>query len=70
MILALAVLLGPVATWITAGLDTKFHWSDGMPRLAFIAGVVVTGLRVEVQRANSNGLEHSVRQTQLRRERL
>ena len=41
MIVPIAVLLGPVANWITAGLDTRFHWSDGMPRLAFIAGVVV-----------------------------
>ena len=21
------VLVGPVATWVTAGLDTRFHWS-------------------------------------------
>src|SRR3954454_1728973 len=34
------VLLGPVVTWITAGLDTRFHWSDSMPPFAFIAGVV------------------------------
>lgn len=44
VIVAIAVLLGPVATWITAGLDTRFHWSDGMPRLAFIVGLVVAGL--------------------------
>jgi protein-S-isoprenylcysteine O-methyltransferase Ste14 len=43
-IVAVAVLLGPMATWITAGLDTRFHWSDGMPRLALIAGVVVAVL--------------------------
>jgi protein-S-isoprenylcysteine O-methyltransferase Ste14 len=43
-IVSIVVLLGPVATWITAGLDTRFHWSDGMPPLAFIAGVVVAVL--------------------------
>lgn len=44
VIVAMAVLLGPVATWITAGLDTRFHWSDGMPRLAFMASVVAAVL--------------------------
>ena len=34
------VLLGPVATWITAGLDFRLHWSPGMGALAFISGVV------------------------------
>jgi protein-S-isoprenylcysteine O-methyltransferase Ste14 len=43
-IVGIVVLLGPVATWITAGLDTRFHWSDGMPPLAFIGGVVVGAL--------------------------
>jgi protein-S-isoprenylcysteine O-methyltransferase Ste14 len=43
-IVAFVVLVGPVATWITAGLDTRFHWSDGMPPLAFLAGVVVAAL--------------------------
>ncbi len=43
-IVGVMVLVGPVATWITAGLDTRFHWSDGMPRAAFIAGVVVAVL--------------------------
>jgi protein-S-isoprenylcysteine O-methyltransferase Ste14 len=40
-IVGIVVLLGPMATWITAGLDTRFHWSDRMPDLAFVAGVVV-----------------------------
>lgn len=35
------VLLGPVATWITAGLDGRFHWSIGMGWKAVVAGVVV-----------------------------
>jgi protein-S-isoprenylcysteine O-methyltransferase Ste14 len=43
-LVATTVLLGPVATWVTAGLDTRFHWSDRMPRLAFIGGVVVAVL--------------------------
>ena len=43
-IVAVVVLLGPVATWITAGLDTRFHWSDPMPPSAFIAGIVVAVL--------------------------
>lgn len=43
-IVGIVVLLGPMATWITAGLDTRFHWSDGMPPVAFIVGVVVAVL--------------------------
>lgn len=43
-IVGVVVLLGPMATWITAGLDTRFHWSDGMPPVAFIVGVVVAVL--------------------------
>lgn len=35
------VLVGPVATWITAGLDIRFQWSRGMGALAFILGVTV-----------------------------
>jgi protein-S-isoprenylcysteine O-methyltransferase Ste14 len=44
VIVGFTVLLGPVATWITAGLDMRFHWSDGIPPLAFIAGVVIAVL--------------------------
>jgi protein-S-isoprenylcysteine O-methyltransferase Ste14 len=43
-IVGIVVLVGPVATWVTAGLDTRFHWSDAMPRSAFIAGVIVAAL--------------------------
>ena len=43
-IVPIAVLLGPMATWITAGLDTRFRWSGGMPTVAFAAGVVVAVL--------------------------
>src|ERR1051325_1365041 len=41
VIVAIVVLLGPVATWTTAGLDTRFHWSDGMPPSAVALGVGV-----------------------------
>lgn len=44
MIVPLVVLLGPVAIWITAGLDTRFHWSDGMPPLAFPIGLAAAVL--------------------------
>ncbi len=43
-IVPVVVLLGPAATWITAGLDTRFHWSASMPRAAFIAGVAIAVL--------------------------
>lgn len=43
-IVGVVVLLGPMATWITAGLDTRFHWSNGMPTLAFVIGVIVAAL--------------------------
>jgi len=43
-IVGIVVLVGPVATWITAGLDTRFHWSDSMPPATFIAGIVVAVL--------------------------
>ena len=39
VIVSIAVLLGPVATWITAGLDARFHWSNAMPAWVFTAGV-------------------------------
>ncbi|MBZ5673554.1 MAG: isoprenylcysteine carboxylmethyltransferase family protein [Acidobacteriia bacterium] len=43
-IIGVTVLLGPVATWITAGLDTRYHWSDRMPTWAFVAGVTIAVL--------------------------
>ena len=39
VIVGITVLLGPVAMWVTAGLDTRFHWSDSMPTWTFVAGV-------------------------------
>lgn len=35
------VLLGPVATWITAGLDARFRWSKDMSPFAVAVGVCV-----------------------------
>jgi protein-S-isoprenylcysteine O-methyltransferase Ste14 len=43
-IVFIVVLLGPSATWITAGMDIRFHWSAGMSSLAVIAGVIVAVL--------------------------
>jgi len=43
-IVAIVVLLGPAATWITAGLDNRLHWSDGMAPAAFLVGLVVAVL--------------------------
>jgi protein-S-isoprenylcysteine O-methyltransferase Ste14 len=40
-IVGTVVLLGPVATWITAGLDTRFRWSDRLPPSAVVSGVAL-----------------------------
>ena len=39
-IVAVVVLVGPVSTWITAGLDIRFHWSDSMPWVSCVVGVL------------------------------
>src|SRR5215471_8439525 len=43
-IVAVVVLVGPASTWITAGLDTRFRWSDGMPLAAFVGAIAVAVL--------------------------
>lgn len=43
-IVAVVVFLGPVATWIIAGLDARFHWSNRFPYWAFLAGVTIAVL--------------------------
>jgi protein-S-isoprenylcysteine O-methyltransferase Ste14 len=43
-LVGITVLLGPMAQWITAGLDQRFHWSKGMPPWAFVAGVTAAVL--------------------------
>lgn len=42
-IVLFVVFLGPVATWITAGLDTRYRWSQdmGLPFVAFGAVIAV-----------------------------
>lgn len=45
-IVFVVVLLGPIATWITAGLDTRFHWSTEMGWSAVVTGVIVGLLAV------------------------
>jgi protein-S-isoprenylcysteine O-methyltransferase Ste14 len=39
VLVGVTVLLGPMAVWVTAGLDERFHWSSGMSSSAFAAGV-------------------------------
>ena len=41
VLVGITVLLGPMVVWITAGLDDRFHWSNGMSSVAFTAGVAV-----------------------------
>jgi protein-S-isoprenylcysteine O-methyltransferase Ste14 len=40
-IVAVVVLFGPMATWVTAGFDTRFQWSLPMSDAAFLAGMVL-----------------------------
>jgi protein-S-isoprenylcysteine O-methyltransferase Ste14 len=40
----ITVLLGPMAVWIIAGLDERFHWSNGVPSLAFTSGLAAAVL--------------------------
>jgi protein-S-isoprenylcysteine O-methyltransferase Ste14 len=44
VIVTITVLLGPMAMWITAGLDDRFQWSNEMFPLAFTTGVAVAML--------------------------
>jgi protein-S-isoprenylcysteine O-methyltransferase Ste14 len=44
LLVGITVLLGPMAVWITAGLDDRFHWSNAMPSSAFTAGLVAAAL--------------------------
>jgi protein-S-isoprenylcysteine O-methyltransferase Ste14 len=43
-LVGITVLLGPMAVWITAGLDDRFHWSNGISSLAFAAGLAAAVL--------------------------
>src|SRR5262245_52669073 len=44
LLVGITVLLGPMAVWITAGLDDRFHWSNRMSSLAFTAGLLAAVL--------------------------
>ena len=44
VLVSITVLLGPMAVWITAGLDDRFHRSNGMSSLALPAGVAAAVL--------------------------
>ena len=52
----ITVLLGPMAMWITAGLDERFHWSKGMSYAGFSAGLAAAmlgaGLTAWAMRSN------------------
>ena len=43
-IVSITVLLGPMAMWITTGLDGRFHWSNDLSTLPCTAGVAVATL--------------------------
>ena len=43
-IVGMVVVVGPVATWITAGLDQRFGWSRGMPAWAMAAAIAAAVL--------------------------
>jgi protein-S-isoprenylcysteine O-methyltransferase Ste14 len=44
VLVAITVLIGPVAVWATAGLDHRYHWSSGVASSAFAAGVAAAVL--------------------------
>lgn len=44
VLVGITVLLGPMAVWITAGLDYRFHGSSGVSSLAFTAGLAAAVL--------------------------
>ena len=44
VLVGITVLLGPMAVWITAGLDNRFHWSKPMSSFAFTAAVTAAVL--------------------------
>ncbi len=44
LLVGITVLLGPMAVWITAGLDARFHWSGGASSATFTAGLAAAVL--------------------------
>lgn len=55
-LVAITVLVGPMATWIIAGLDYRFQWSKGLPSAVTAAGIAIaalgSGLLVWAMRSN------------------
>ena len=62
VLVGITVLLGPMAMWITAGLDDRFHWSSGMSSLACLSGVAaaVPGAALAAWAMRSNRFFSSV----------
>lgn len=44
LLVAITVLLGPMATWITAGLDQRFAWTGQLPGYVLPAGATAAAL--------------------------
>ena len=44
LLVGITVLLGPMAVWITAGLDERFHWSKGISSWVPPAGLAAAAL--------------------------
>ena len=44
VLVGITVLFGPITMWVTAGLDDRFHWSNGMSPWSFPAGVAAAVL--------------------------
>jgi len=44
VIVSFVVLVGPMAVWIAAGLDDRFHWSNSMPVPALPLGIALAVL--------------------------
>lgn len=44
VLVGISVFLGPMAVWITAGLDQRFHWSGSVSRSVFAAALTAAVL--------------------------
>lgn len=44
LLVGITVLLGPMAVWITAGLDIRFHWSKAVSTVAVSLGIAAAVL--------------------------
>jgi protein-S-isoprenylcysteine O-methyltransferase Ste14 len=68
-IVPFVVLLGPAAMWITAGLDSRHHWSGDVPAVAVAAGIAAAllGCALIVWAMRSNRFFSSVVRVQKER---